>query len=184
MGAKSAQNLIEGIAASKDRDHWRLLFGLGILHVGAGVAKALCRHFESLDEMRRSGIEELTRVADVGEVIAQSVIRWFGDDRNLGLLERLRAAGLRLTATGCPEAAGPRPLTGKTFVLTGTLPSMTREEATVRIEALGGKVSGSVSKKTTFVVAGADAGSKLERARQLDVAIIDETQLRKLCGET
>ncbi|HOW66204.1 MAG TPA: NAD-dependent DNA ligase LigA [Candidatus Paceibacterota bacterium] len=183
MGAKSAQNFIEAIEASKNRELWRLLFGLGILHVGAGVAKALCRHFESLDEMRLAGIEELTRVADVGEVIAQSVTRWFGDPRNQGLLERLRAAGLKLKSTPGPAATRPGPFTGKTFVLTGTLPHMTREQATAKIEALGGKVAGSVSKKTTCVIAGADAGSKLDRARQLGVTILDEGQFEKLCAE-
>ena len=182
MGEKSARNFLEGVQASKQRDLWRLLFGLGILHVGAGVAKALGRGFASLDDVFAAGVDQLTECEDVGEVIAQSVVQWHGDPRNRALIERLRKAGLNFgSQLYRPKAVGG-PLEGKTFVLTGTLPNLKREEATARIEAAGGKVSGSVSKKTDYVVAGAEAGSKLEKAQKLGVKIIDEAELLRLCG--
>jgi len=182
MGAKSAQNLIDGIAASKQRDGWRLLFGLGILHVGAGAAKSLARRFASVDDLRKASIEELTAVPDIGEVIARSLLQWFGDSRNQQLLDRLRAAGLVMESRSALSAPSNLPLAGKTFVLTGTLPTLTREQATARIEALGGKVTSSVSKKTDFVLAGDEAGSKLDKARQLQVPIINEAAFLKMCG--
>jgi DNA ligase (NAD+) len=181
MGAKSAQNLVDGIEASKRRELWRLLFGLGILHVGAGVAKTLCRHYPSLDEIQKAGVAELTQVPDIGAAIASSLVQWFGDPRNQRLLERLRAAGLSFQSSSYQRAAAVGPLIGKTFVLTGTLPSLNREQATARIEALGGKVSGSVSRKTDFVLAGTDPGSKLEKAQQLGVRVMDETEFLRLC---
>ncbi|MBU6401607.1 MAG: NAD-dependent DNA ligase LigA, partial [Verrucomicrobia bacterium] len=182
MGEKSAQNFLEAIAASKQHDLWRLLFGLGILHVGAGVAKSLGRSFASLDDLLAAGVDQLTEIEDVGGVIAQSIVQWHGDPRHQKLIERLRQAGLNFKSAHYQPAAAPGPLAGKTFVLTGTLPSLTREEATARIEALGGKVSGAVSRKTHYVVAGAEAGSKLEKAQKLGVRIIDESGLRRLCG--
>jgi DNA ligase (NAD+) len=180
MGEKSARNFMEGIEASKTRDLWRMLFGLGILHVGAGVAKALGRHFSSLDEISRSNFEALSEIDDVGSVIARSVTDWFAQDQNGKLIERLRAAGLNFQSSLHKPAAANLPLSGKTFVLTGTLPSLTREAAAARIENLGGKVSGSVSKKTDFVVAGSDAGSKLEKAQKLGVKILDEAEFLRL----
>ncbi|HOX02646.1 MAG TPA: NAD-dependent DNA ligase LigA [Candidatus Paceibacterota bacterium] len=174
MGGKSAQNFLEGVEASKKRDLWRLLFGLGILHVGAGVAKALGRRFGSLDEVRQATLAELTQADEIGEVIALSVMKWMGNPRHQQLIERLRQAGLNFqSALRAPNAA-PGGLAGKTFVLTGALASMTREQAAARIESLGGKVSSSVSRKTDYVVAGAEAGSKLEKARALGVAVLDE----------
>jgi DNA ligase (NAD+) len=182
MGAKSAQNFLEGIQASKTRDLWRLLFGLGILHVGAGVAKVLGRHFASLDDLQTAGLSELTTIPDVGEVIADSLARWFGEPRNQDLLKRLRAAGLNLRSALYQPQVAAGSFAGKTFVLTGTLPSLRREEAAARIEALGGKVSSSVSKITDYVLAGEDPGSKLEKARKLDVPILDEAAFLKMCG--
>lgn len=183
MGEKSAANFLAGLEASRHRDLWRLLFGLGILHVGAGVAKALARAFAHLDDLARATAGQLTAVEDVGEVIAESVAAWFTDRRNRQLIERLRQAGLNLGSALHQPSSTVGSLAGLTFVLTGTLPSLTREEATALIEAKGGKVSGSVSRKTAYVVAGAEAGSKLEKARSLGVKVIDEVGLREMVGE-
>jgi DNA ligase (NAD+) len=177
MGEKSAGNFLAALEASKTRDLWRLLFGLGILHVGAGGAKSLGRRFATLDEILAAGPDELMTAEDIGEVIAQSVIKWREDIRNQALVKRLRAAGLNFQSQRHQPQAAAGPLAGKTLVLTGTLPTLTREAAAAKIEALGGKVSGSVSKKTDYVVAGADAGSKLEKARKLGVKIIGEKEL-------
>jgi len=182
MGEKSAQNFLDGVEASRKRDMWRVLYGLGILHVGAGVAKALGRGFATLDEILCAGVEALTHCEDIGEVIARSIVQWYKDSRNRKLIERLHAAGLNFKSELFQPAAKAGPLAGKTFVLTGTLPSLKREEAAAKIEAAGGKVSGSVSKKTDYVVAGGDAGSKLEKAQKLGVKIIDEVELLKICG--
>ena len=181
MGEKSAQNFLDGIAASKSRDAWRMLFGLGILHVGEGVAKSILRSFGSLDDLFAAGIDRLSEVEDVGEVIAESIAQWHADSRNRQLVERLRQAGLNFQSSIYAAASAAGPFSGRTFVLTGTLPSLTREEATARIEARGGKVSGSVSKKTDFVLAGAEAGSKLEKAQKLGVKVIDEAEFAKMC---
>jgi DNA ligase (NAD+) len=183
MGERSAQNLLEGIQASKSRDLWRLIFGLGILHVGAGVAKALGRGFATLDDLRAASLERLNEIEDVGSVIAQSLRQWFDEKGNQDLIERLRAAGLTLQSSLYRPRATEGRFAGKTFVLTGTLPSLTREQAAAKIEALGGKVSGSVSKKTDYVVAGEEAGSKLAKAQKLGVRILDEQEFLNLCGE-
>jgi DNA ligase (NAD+) len=182
MGEKSAQNFLDGIEASKTRDLWRLLFGLGILHVGAGVAKALGKSFMTLDDLFGASLPQLTEIEDVGEVIAQSVTQWHGDARNRKLIERLRKAELNFKSALYNPSAALGPFAGKTFVLTGTLPTLKREEAAAKIEALGGKVSGSVSKKTDYVVAGEEAGSKLEKAQKLGVKIVDETEFLELCS--
>jgi DNA ligase (NAD+) len=180
MGEKSAQNFLQGVDASKSRDMWRVLYGLGILHVGAGVAKALGRCFPSLDELFACSGDQLTECEDVGGVIASSIVQWHGDDRNRKLLECLRKAGVNFKSELYQPAAAAGPMSGKVFVLTGSLPSLKREEAGARIEAAGGKVSGSVSKKTDYVVAGADAGSKLEKAQKLGVKVITEQELLEL----
>ncbi|HVY70151.1 MAG TPA: NAD-dependent DNA ligase LigA [Verrucomicrobiae bacterium] len=182
MGEKSAQNFIDGINASKQRDLWRLIFGLGILHVGAGVAKSLGRSFANLDDLRGTSLPQLTEIEDIGEVIAKSLFEWFGNPDNAKLIERLRKAGLNFNSALYNPAAALGPLAGLTFVLTGTLPTLKREEAAAKIEAAGGKVSGSVSKKTDYVVAGEEAGSKLEKAQKLGVKVIDEAELLRLCG--
>lgn len=183
LGQKSAENLIHAIGQSRERDLWRLLFGLGILHVGAGVAKALAKKFPNLDDLMRAGEAELLQVEDVGEVIARSVVHWFGDPRNRQLIVRLRSAGLNFQSALYNPAAAAGTFAGKTFVLTGTLAGVSREEATAKIEALGGKVSGSVSKKTDFVLAGEEAGSKLEKAQKLGVKIIDLAEFNRLTAE-
>jgi DNA ligase (NAD+) len=183
MGEKSAKNFIDAIAASKSRDMWRVLFGLGILHVGAGVAKALARHFATLDQVFAASAEQLTETEDIGEVIARSIVDWHGDPENRKLIERLSQVGLNFKSSLYQSrSGGTGPFAGKTFVLTGTLPTLTRETATAKIESLGGKVSGSVSKKTDFVLAGEDAGSKLDKAQKLGVKIISEVEFLKMCG--
>src|SRR5207253_2858171 len=149
--------------ASRKRDLWRLVYGLGILHVGAGVAKALGRCFATLDEIFAANAEQLTHCEDIGEVIARSIVQWYKDSRNRKLIERLRDAGLNFKSELFQPAAKAGALAGKTFVLTGTLPNLKREEAAAKIEAAGGKISSSVSKKTDYVVAGDEAGSKLEK---------------------
>ena len=184
MGEKSAQNFLDGIEASKSRDLWRLLFGLGILHVGAGVAKSLGRQFAVLDDLQKSSLEELNAIEDIGDIIAQSIYDWFQQERNRRLIDRLRESGLNFRSQSyqAKTAAAAGPFAGKTFVLTGTLPTLKREEATAKIEALGGKVSGSVSKKTDYGLAGEDAGSKLDKAKALGVKVITEAEFLKLAG--
>ena len=145
-------------------------------------AKALGRGFATLDDVFAAGVDQLPECEDVGEVIAQSVVQWHGDARNRKLIERLRKAGLNFNSQLYQPKAKAGPLAGKTFVLTGTLPNLKREEATAKIEAAGGKVSSSASKKTDYVVAGAEAGSKLDKAQKLGVQIIDEAELLRLCG--
>ncbi|HZO84394.1 MAG TPA: helix-hairpin-helix domain-containing protein, partial [Verrucomicrobiae bacterium] len=160
---------------------WRVIFGLGILHVGAGVAKSLGRNFASMEDLAAAGFDQLTNIDDVGEVIAQSLFAWFGDNKNRQLVERLRKAAVNMHSSAYQPSAPAGIFAGKTFVLTGTLPTLKREEAAARIEALGGKVSGSVSKKTDYVVAGEDAGSKLDKARQLGIKTLDEAEFLQLC---
>ncbi len=183
MAEKSAQNFIDGLEASKERDLWRFIFGLGILHVGSGVAKALCRRYKNMDELMDAGEEQLVAIDDVGEVIARSVHHWFGDPENRRLIERLRKAGLNFESSIYQSAAAAGPLAGKTLVLTGTLPTLKRHEAAAKIEAAGGNVSGSVSRKTDYVVAGEETGSKLAKAEKLNVTVIGEAELLRLCDE-
>jgi DNA ligase (NAD+) len=178
MAEKSARNVMAGIEASRRRELWRLLFGLGILHVGAGGARALADHFGSLEKLAAATPEELQQVDDVGEVMAASVAAWFADPHHQRLLERLHAGGVRPVA---PERVEPARavLAGKTLVLTGTL-TVPRDEMAAQIRRLGGKVASSVSKKTSYVIAGENAGSKLEDAKRLGVEILDEEAWRKL----
>jgi DNA ligase (NAD+) len=186
MGTKSAQNFLDAVEASKTRDLWRLIFGLGILHVGAGGAKSLARSFPDLDAIANASEDELTATEDIGDVIAESVREWFSNPRNREIIERLRAAGLNFksnTHTQRQTESGDSEIAGKSFVLTGTLPTLKREEAAAQIEKRGGKVSGSVSKKTDYLVAGEDAGSKLTKAKTLGVTVIDEAGLLKLLGQ-
>jgi len=183
MGQKSAQNFLDAVEASKSRELWRLIHGLGILHVGAGVAKALARQFPSLDTIAKASIDELKAIDEVGDIIAQSVHQWFQPQQNRELVDRLRKAGLKFESDTY-RARTTGGFTGKTFVLTGTLPTLKRDEATSRIEALGGKVSSSVSKKTDYVVAGEEAGSKLDKAKELGIAILDENEFLKLCEKS
>ncbi len=182
MGEKSAQNFLDGVIASKSRDAWRVLYGLGILHVGTGASKSLCKHFPLLDDIFAASAEQLMEAEDIGEVIAKSLTQWYSDSHNKNLVERLRKAGLSFKSELYKPRAAAGPLAGKTFVLTGTMPNLKREEAAAKIEAAGAKVSGSVSKKTDFVVAGMEAGSKLDKANALGVKVIDEAELLKMLG--
>jgi DNA ligase (NAD+) len=179
MAEKSAQNVLAGIEASKKQDLWRLIFGLGILHVGAGSARSLAAHFGTLDKLATAGADELQSVRDVGDVLAESVVTWFGSEENRRLIERLRAAGVNLKAQQQAAAAGGADFTGKIFVLTGTL-TEPRDVVADRIRAAGGKVASSVSKKTSYVVAGEHAGSKLEDAQRLGVTLLTEVELAAL----
>ncbi len=178
---KSASNLIEAIAASRTRGLARLLNALGIRLVGERVAQLLAVRFRSLDRLVRASADELAEVHGVGAEIARSVATYFADATNRALTERLAAAGV---VTGEKDADQPRPLAGKTFVLTGTLPTLTREEARDLISRLGGRVTGSVSRKTDYVVAGDAPGSKVDDARRLGVAILDEPGLLGLTGQS
>jgi len=180
MAEKSARNLLEGLARSKRTTLARFLFGLGIRHVGETTAKDLARHFGGLDRVLNATVEQLLEVNDVGPVVARSVRTFFDQPHNREVVEQLRVCGLTWDEAEGRADARPKPLAGKTLVLTGTLPLLTRDEAKAMIEAAGGRVTGSVSKKTDFVVAGAEAGGKLEAARSLGVAVIDEAALRAL----
>ena len=179
MAEKSAQNILEALQKSKQTTLPKFLFGLGIRHVGEATAKALARHFGSLDAIMDASVEQLLEVDDVGPIVAQSSRTFFDQTHNREVVEQLRACGVNWEE-GAPLPMTPKPLTGKTFVITGTLPTLSRDEAKDLIEAAGGKVAGSVSKKTTCVVAGTEAGSKLEKALTLDVRVIDEAGLKEL----
>jgi DNA ligase (NAD+) len=177
---KSAENLVAAIEASKRNELWRLLHGLGIPHVGAEAAKLLARETGHLDALARAEAGSLAALHGIGTVMAQAIVEWFANPENVAVVERLRGAGLNFEGPPREAQDQPRPLAGKTFVLTGTLPAWTRDEAKARIEAAGGKVSGSVSAKTDYLVAGEAAGSKLAKARSLGVAVLDEAGLRGL----
>jgi len=181
MADKSALNLMQAIEASKRTTLARLLYALGMRHVGERTAKDLARHFGSLQRLQQASVEDLLQVPDVGPVVAQSVHDFFRQPAHLELLEQLRQCGLHWSeGEGEGEGAPALPLAGQTLVLTGTLPTLSREAAQALIEAAGGKVSGSVSKKTAYVVAGSEAGSKLERARELGLPVLDEAGLLAL----
>ncbi|MBL0418860.1 NAD-dependent DNA ligase LigA [Ramlibacter sp. AW1] len=179
MGGKSAANLLGALENSKQTTLPRFLFALGIRHVGEATARDLARHFGSLDAVMQASVDELLQVPDVGPVVAQSIHTFFQQPHNREVVEQLRALGVQWPE-GEPAARVPQPLAGVTVVLTGTLPSLSRDEAKALLEAAGAKVAGSVSKKTAYVVAGAEAGSKLDKARELGVAILDEEGLRSL----
>jgi len=184
MADKSASNLVAALEASKRTTLARFLFGLGIRHVGETTAKDLARHFGSLDRVLDATLEQLLEVPDVGPTVAQSLRTFFDQPHNREVVEQLRTAGVTWPEHDGQADAAPRPLAGRTFVLTGTLPTLEREAAKALIEAAGGKVAGSVSKKTHYVVAGEAAGSKLDKARELGVPIIDEAALKALLDAT
>jgi DNA ligase (NAD+) len=175
MGKKSASKIIQNIEGSKKQPLARVLNGLGIPFVGERTAQILASHFGSMDALAEATLEQLQEAEEVGPKVAQSIRQFFEEERNRQLVERLRAAGLQFTAVKQRKKTGP--LTGLTLVLTGTFPTLKREEAKGRIEAAGGKVAGSVSSKTSYVVAGEEAGSKLDKAEALGVPIIDEARL-------
>ena len=177
MGKKSAQNAVDAIARSKENDLWRLIFALGIRQVGAKAAKILATHFESMDGLRRATAEELTEIDDVGAVTADYITHWMQSDQAADLLARLQKAGVNME---CHQELVDRRFAGMTFVLTGALTRFTREEAGEMIELRGGKVSSSVSKKTTYVVAGENAGSKLKKAGELGVSVLSEEEFLAL----
>jgi DNA ligase (NAD+) len=179
MGQKSADNLVAAIDKAREPGLNRLLFALGIRHVGETTARDVARHFGSIDAIMDADEEALSSVPDVGPVVAASIRRFFAEQHNRDVIEQLKAQGVNPVAEAAPQDTT---LAGKTFVLTGTLPNWTREEASMHIQAAGGKVSGSVSKKTAYLVAGAEAGSKLTKAQELGVSVLDEDALKELLG--
>ena len=180
MGTKSAANLLKEIDASRSLEFWRLLFGLGIRHVGERTAQILAKHFRSIERLEKASQEELEQVHEVGPKLAESIYKFLKQPENRELIKRLRDARLPMKSETVEDEQPEQIFAGKTFVLTGTLDGMTREEATALIEQRGGRVSSSVSKKTSFVLAGRDPGSKLEKARDLGVQILDEQAFRAM----
>ncbi len=180
MGQKSADKLVAAIDKARAPALSRLLFALGIRHVGETTARDVARHFGSIEAIMDADEDALSSVPDVGPVVAASIRRFFAEQHNRDVIEQLKAQGVNPVAEAAPQGTT---LAGKTFVLTGTLPNWTREEASMRIQAAGGKVSGSVSKKTAYLVAGEDSGSKLTKAQELGVAVLDEDGLKALLGE-
>jgi DNA ligase (NAD+) len=179
MAKKSAANLLGQIEASKQKDLANLIYALGLRHVGDRTATTLARQFGSLEALSKATVEELDDVPEIGLTVAESVRDWFDDEGNLALCERLAAAGVQTKMEMTRQQTDDR-FAGKTFVLTGTLADFTRDEARLEIEARGGRVSGSVSKKTDFVVAGEEAGSKLDKATELGVTVLDEQAFKKM----
>ncbi len=182
MAEKSAANLVAAIDKSRQTTLARFIFALGIRNVGEATAKDLARHFGTLDALIAADVDNLQQVPDVGPVVAASIVRFFAEPHNLAVVEDLRAAGVNWQE-GQPSPHASAPLVGKTFVLTGTLPNLTREAAKELIEAQGGKVAGSVSKKTHYVVAGSEAGGKLDKAQELGVTILDEAAFMELLAK-
>lgn len=183
MAEKSAQNVVSAIDRSRETTLARFIYALGIRNVGEATAADLARHFGSLDRLAQASEEELQQVQDVGPVVAMSIRRFFAEQHNLDVIKQLRSGGVHWEESAPSPSKKTGALAGKTFVLTGTLPSMTRDEAKELIGSLGGKVAGSVSSQTDYIVAGAEAGGKLDKARQLGVAVLDEAGLRKMLKE-
>jgi DNA ligase (NAD+) len=177
FGQKSAENLVAALAAAKQQPLSRLLFGLGIRHVGAQAAQLLAKHFGTMDALAAASVEQLGAVRGIGDIIAQSVATYFRDPSVQAMLARLRERGVTFDEPNAVAADGP--LTGATVVLTGSLPTLSRGDATALVERAGGRITSSVSKKTTFVVAGEEAGSKLDKARELGIEVIDEAELQR-----
>jgi DNA ligase (NAD+) len=181
---KVGRNVAQQIARSRENDLSRLVYGLGIRHVGEKAAATLARHLRTMPAILDAPLDVLQQVPDVGPVVAASIRHFADEPRNRSLIDKLAAAGVNMTSLQPPpSAAAAGPLAGKTFVLTGTLATMTREQAETEIERRGGKVSGSVSRKTSYVVVGAEAGSKLDKAKDLGVPTIDEDAFRALIIE-
>jgi DNA ligase (NAD+) len=194
MADKSAGNVIDAIEKSKDTTLPRFIYALGIRNVGETTARDLAAYFGTLDRLIGADVEALARVPDIGPVVAQSIADFFSEPHNLEIIEQLRASGVRWKendgeamrqAQPVPGASpGSGKVRGKTFVLTGSLPNLARDEVKEKLEAQGGKVTGSVSKKTDFVVAGADPGSKFDKATELGITILDEAGLLQLLQES
>jgi DNA ligase (NAD+) len=180
LAAKSATNLVTAIQRSRERGLARLLFGLGIRHVGERVAALLAARYRTMAALSQAAAEELAQVADIGPVIAESVYQFFAREENRHSLERLQAAGVRMEEQAPASAPTPQTLAGKVFVITGTLPHLARDQARALITAAGGRVTASVSRKTNYVLAGADPGSKYDEAQRLGIAIITEEELHRL----
>src|SRR5205085_7441203 len=183
MAEKSASNLLAQIEASKGRDLPQLVYGLGIRHVGERTAALLARHFRSLDRLAAATVEEIDDIHEIGLTVAESVRDWFDDEGNLDLCRRLREAGVRTELAGGAGAGADEAFAGKQFVLTGRLETLTRDEARARIEARGGRVTSSVSKKTDYVIAGEEAGSKLDKARELGLNVLDEQAFKAMLSD-
>jgi DNA ligase (NAD+) len=182
MAEKSAGNLLAAIEASKNTTLPRFVYALGIRNVGEATAKDLARHFGDIDALIHADVEQLLAVADVGPVVAQSIVDFFAEAHNVEVIEQLRAAGVNWPAIEKLSSSNTK-LSGKTFVLTGTLPTLSRDDAKARLETAGAKVAGSVSKKTDYVVAGTEAGSKLVKAQELGIPVLDEAQMLELLLE-
>jgi DNA ligase (NAD+) len=181
MGKKSAAKVLSELEKSKSNEVWRLLYALGIRHVGERGAQVLADHFGSIDEIERASLDELQRVREIGPVLAASVRSWFDEPANRGLIDGFRKAGLKLTGERKVAPAGPQPLAGKTYVITGEVTGMSRDEAQAKLQALGAKVTGSVSKKTTALIVGAEPGaSKLEKAQALGIPTLDDAAFQQL----
>jgi DNA ligase (NAD+) len=182
MAEKSAQNILDALQKSKQTTLQRFIYGLGIRHVGEATAKELARHFGTLDAVMDASLDTLLGVNDVGPIVACSIRTFFDQAHNREVVEQLRACGVNWVE-GAPADSGPKPLAGKTLVVTGTLPTLGRDAVKDLIEAAGGKVAGSVSKKTSFVVAGTEAGSKLDKAKELGVPVLDESALMEMIND-
>ena len=183
MAEKSASNILAAIEHSKQTTLERFIYALGIRNVGEATAKALARYFGSLDSLLDADQVQLTEVPDIGPIVAESIAQFFAEPHNREVIESLRAAGVNWPEGKGKQAMALTAISGKTFVLTGTLPTLSREQAREMIEAVGGKVVGSVSKKTDYVVVGSDAGSKLAKAQELGVPLLDEDGLRGLLDQ-
>jgi DNA ligase (NAD+) len=177
-GEKTARKLIDQIEASKGRGLQRLLFGIDIRHVGERTSKILANHFRSIEKLAAASVEELDDIPEIGLTVAESVFEWFREPSHIDLVDRLHGAGVQMESDAASTALIDDRFVGKTFVLTGKLDKFTRDEAAALIEERGGRVSGSVSKKTDFVVAGEDAGSKLAKAESLGVTVLTEDEFR------
>jgi DNA ligase (NAD+) len=179
MGKKSIENLLNSIVKSKDNNIDRLIFGFGIRHIGLRAAQLLSENYENIEELKNAALEDIAKIPEFGEKMAQSVVLFFKQDQTLDTLAKLSSAGVNLISSGKKKLKDSR-FQGLTFVLTGTLPTYGRSEAGEIIESFGGKISGSVSKKTDFVLAGEEAGSKLIKAQQLGVKVIDELEFNRM----
>jgi len=181
MADKSAANVLAALERARSTTLERFIYALGIRHVGESTARDLARHFGRLEPLMQAGEDELQQVPDVGPVVARSIAGFFGEPHNREVIEQTRRLGVTWTETTVTRTR-LQPLAGKTFVLTGTLPNLSRDQAKERIQANGGKVSGSVSKKTDYVIAGAEPGSKYDKAVELGIAVLDEQGLLELLG--
>ena len=181
-GKKFAQNLLDAINESKSRDLYRLINALGIRHVGVKLAKSIAKKYKTMDALMNASFESLCLKEDVGEITANSIYEFFRQEQTVDLINKLKAAGVNMKVLEDEDIVEDEKFAGKTFVLTGTLETMSREQASEIIEKHGGKTSSSVSKKTNYVLAGEEAGSKLKKAQDLGITIINEQQFKEMLG--